>query len=81
MHYAWQLQSLIQRKLTIAGLAWRGNPKETGVGGICQRRVRIKTDANAYSFNALFVSMKSTQDTVNIYGKLLPQLQYFIEYL
>ena len=65
-----------------------------GVGGVCQRRVRIKTDANAYrysiplflanptnnvlvlkkqciniihaerSFNALFVSLRSSQEQV-----------------
>ena len=33
-----------------------------GVGGICQNRVRIKSDKNAYSFNALFISLKSSQE-------------------
>ena len=33
-----------------------------GVGGICQNRVRIKSDNNAYSFNALFISLKSSQE-------------------
>ncbi len=44
------------------GLSWRGNPKPDGVGGICQSRVRIKSDKNAYSFNALFISLKSSQE-------------------
>ena len=33
-----------------------------GVGGICQTRVRIQSDKNAYSFNALFISLKSSQE-------------------
>ena len=45
----------------VLGLSWRGNPKPDGVGGICQHRVRIKSDKNAYSFNALFISLKSSQ--------------------
>ena len=44
------------------GLSWRGNPELDGVGGICQSRVRIKSDRNAYSFNALFISLKSLQE-------------------
>lgn len=46
----------------VLGLSWRGNPDEQGVGGICQSRVRIKSDRNAYSFNALFISLKSSQE-------------------
>jgi hypothetical protein len=46
----------------VLGLSWRGNPKPDGVGGICQNRVMIKSDRNAYSFNALFISLKSSQD-------------------
>jgi len=46
----------------VLGLAWRGSKRGGGVGGVCQRRVRIKTDANAYSFNALFVSLRSSQE-------------------
>ncbi len=46
----------------VSGLSWRGNPKPDGVGGICQSRVRIKSDRNAYSFNALFISLKSSQE-------------------
>ena len=45
----------------VLGLSWRGNPKPDGVGGICQSRVRIKSDKFAYSFNALFISLKSSQ--------------------
>ncbi len=45
----------------VLGLSWRGNPEDEGVGGICQGRVRIKSDKNAYSFNALFISLKSSQ--------------------
>ena len=37
-------------------------PESDGVGGICQSRVRIKSDRNAYSFNALFISLKSLQE-------------------
>ena len=47
----------------VLGLSWRGNPKTEGVGGICQSRVRIKSDQNAYSFNALFISLKSEQES------------------
>ena len=46
----------------VLGLSWRGNPKPDGVGGICQNRVMIKSDRNAYSFNALFISLKSSQE-------------------
>lgn len=46
----------------VLGLSWRGNPKSEGVGGICQSRVRIKTERNAYSFNALFISLRSSQE-------------------
>ena len=46
----------------VLGLSWRGNPKPDGVGGICQNRVMIKSDKNAYSFNALFISLKSSQE-------------------
>ena len=46
----------------VLGLSWRGNPELDGVGGICQSRVRIKSDRNAYSFNALFISLKSLQE-------------------
>ncbi|XP_059096532.1 disintegrin and metalloproteinase domain-containing protein 10-like isoform X2 [Tigriopus californicus] len=46
----------------VLGLSWRGNPKAEGVGGICQSRVRIKAETNAYSFNALFISLKSSQE-------------------
>ena len=35
---------------------------QDGVGGICQSRVRIKSDSNAYSFNALFITLKSSQE-------------------
>ena len=54
----------------VLGLSWRGNPKPDGVGGICQHRVRIKSDKNAYSFNALFISLKSSQ--VIFLNKLKP---------
>ena len=47
----------------VLGLSWRGNPKKNGVGGICQNRVRIKSDNTAYSFNALFISLKSSQES------------------
>ena len=50
------------RLLPRSGLSWRGNPKPDGVGGICQSRVRIKSDRNAYSFNALFISLRSSQE-------------------
>ena len=46
----------------VLGLSWRGNPDVEGVGGVCQNRVRIKSDGNAYSFNALFISLKSSQE-------------------
>jgi len=46
----------------VLGLAWRGSTISDGVGGACQSRVRIKSDVNAYSFNSLFVSLKSQQD-------------------
>ena len=46
----------------LLGLSWRGNPDLDGVGGICQSRVRIKSDSNAYSFNALFITLKSSQE-------------------
>ena len=46
----------------VLGLSWRGNPEQDGVGGICQKRVRVKNDANPYSFNAVFVSMRSSQE-------------------
>ncbi|CAB4060651.1 ADAM10 [Lepeophtheirus salmonis] len=46
----------------VLGLSWRGNPLTKGVGGICQSRVRMKSDNNAYSFNALFISLKSSQE-------------------
>ena len=46
----------------VLGLSWRGNPDLDGVGGICQSRVRIKSDSNAYSFNALFITLKSSQE-------------------
>jgi len=43
----------------VLGLSWRGNPEPDGVGGVCQNRVKMKSDGNQYSFNALFVSLKS----------------------
>ena len=51
----------------VLGLSWRGNPDVDGVGGVCQNRVRIKSDGNAYSFNAfsfnaLFISLKSSAE-------------------
>ncbi|XP_023343181.1 disintegrin and metalloproteinase domain-containing protein 10 [Eurytemora carolleeae] len=46
----------------VLGLAWRGTLVPDGVGGACQSRVRITSDVNPYSFNALFVSLKSKQD-------------------
>ena len=39
----------------VLGLSWRGNPDAEGVGG-------IKSDGKAYSFNALFISLKSSQE-------------------
>ena len=40
----------------VLGLSWRGNPGDAeGVGG-------IKSDGKAYSFNALFISLKSSQE-------------------
>ncbi len=39
-------------------------------------RVRIKTDTNAYSFNALFVSMRSKQEKVSVWS-----LSYYKFYL
>jgi len=45
----------------VLGLSWRGNPKEGGVGGTCQERARYKEDQKTYSFNSLFISMRSQQ--------------------
>merc|ERR1719153_417626 len=45
----------------VLGLSWRGNPKQGGVGGTCQERARYKEDGKTYSFNSLFISMRSQQ--------------------
>merc|ERR1719402_1474114 len=45
----------------VLGLSWRGNPKKGGVGGTCQQRARYKEDGKTYSFNSLFISMRSQQ--------------------
>lgn len=44
----------------VLGLSWRGNPNV--VGGVCQILLHIKSNGNAYSFNALFISLKSSQE-------------------
>lgn len=47
----------------VLGLAWRGNPAPGGVGGTCQERARYSVDGKTYSFNCLFISMKSQQQS------------------
>jgi len=47
----------------VLGLSWRGNPKIGGVGGTCQQRARYREDGKTYSFNALFISMRSKQQS------------------
>ena len=54
----------------VLGLSWRGNPDVDGVGGVCQNRVRIKSDGNAYSFNALFIRQDSSMTTINSVNRL-----------
>ena len=46
----------------VLDLSLRGNPDLEGVGGVCQTNVRIKTDSKAYNFNAVFISLKSSQE-------------------
>ena len=41
----------------VLDLSLRGNPDLEGVGGVC-----IKTDSKAYNFNAVFISLKSSQE-------------------
>jgi len=47
----------------VLGLSWRGNPRPGGVGGTCQQRARYREDGKTYSFNALFISMRSRQQS------------------
>ena len=46
----------------VLDLSLRGNPDLEGVGGVCQTHVRIKTVSKAYNFNAVFISLKSSQE-------------------
>ena len=46
----------------VLDLSLRGNSDLEGVGGVCQTHVRIKTVSKAYNFNAVFISLKSSQE-------------------
>ncbi|CAB4061009.1 ADAM17 [Lepeophtheirus salmonis] len=50
------------KKNQIMGFSWKGKGSPTGMGGICQKRLKYSKDGVGYSFNTLFITTRRRED-------------------